>query len=126
MPSSHIRKGNAWKNGYSNYKSTGRYEKNRKRDLEKHLEAHPNDEVAKGTKIKYRRKKPLNKNGWTYSAFKTMDKKFRAEHCVTKSQCKFWAMANKLRRATEGEMQSMSKKERESFNREMKRERKNG
>lgn len=66
MPSAHIRKGNAWKNGYSNYKTKGQYEKNRKRDLNHHLEDHPTDKVAEKalSTIKYRRKKPAAKQGW--------------------------------------------------------------
>lgn len=61
------RAGTAWKQGYTAYKASGRYEKNRKRDLRKHVSENPNDNVAAkavGAPIKYRRKKPAKKQGW--------------------------------------------------------------
>jgi len=51
------RAGLAWKNGYSVYKTTDKYGKNRERDLRAHLEEFPNDETAKAAlkNIRYRR-----------------------------------------------------------------------
>lgn len=49
---------------YTAYKAKGQYEKNRTRRLEAHKAAHPNDKVAAGAKVKYRRKKPLADQGW--------------------------------------------------------------
>ena len=54
------------KGGYKVYESLGKYEKNRKRRLERHLKKYPNDETAKKAlgNIKYRRYKPHTTGGW--------------------------------------------------------------
>lgn len=51
---------------YQVYKATGRYEKNRKRRLERHLKAYPEDAVAKAAlkTIEYRRYTPKTTGGW--------------------------------------------------------------
>lgn len=109
------RSGKAWKDGYTVYKTTCRYEKNRKRRLSKHIADNPNDSSAASaiTKIKYRRKTPKVKDGWTAAAFKNVDKKFRSENMVTKEQCRFWANANKMMKKTENQLRHMSKEQRE-------------
>lgn len=46
---------------YAAYKATNRYDKNRKRRLDRHLKAHPNDKQAEKARkgvITYRRQKP--------------------------------------------------------------------
>ena len=108
------RPGQSWKNGYSNYKAKGQYEKNRARDLERHVSANPTDAVAEKAmgKIKYRRKTPTNKGGWANNAFKTESKEFKSS-LTTKSARAFWAMALKLRKATNNEMAHMPKSLRE-------------
>lgn len=60
------RSGQSWKTGYTSYKAANRYQKNRERDLQAHIDANPNDQVAaKALKsVKYRRKKPGAKQGW--------------------------------------------------------------
>ena len=60
------RSGQAWKNGYSNYKVSARYQKNRARDIQHHIDENPNDKVAVKAlgNIKYRRKAPGKKQGW--------------------------------------------------------------
>lgn len=54
------------KGSYKVYESLGKYEKNRKRRLERHLKKYPNDETAKKAlgKIEYRRYKPHTRGGW--------------------------------------------------------------
>lgn len=51
---------------YATYKATGRYEKNRKRDLERHIKKFPDDECAKAAlkNISYRRYTPHVVGGW--------------------------------------------------------------
>lgn len=118
------RSGKAWKDGYSTYKAAAKYEKNRKRSLTKHVKANPTDTVAEkalASPIKYRRKKPVNPNGWTYSAFKTVDKKTRSEQMVTKEQCKFWAMALKLEKKSRNESMYLPKDVRAKLNEERRR-----
>lgn len=111
------------KDAYSAYKASGRYEKNRARRLSKHLVNHPNDEVAQTAtkKISYRRTKPNNDLGFSYSAFKYVDKKMRSEQMVTKSQCHFWAFALKLRKKTENEMRHLPKDVRRQISQEKER-----
>jgi hypothetical protein len=57
------------KGSFAVYKSTCRYEKNRKRRLERHLKAYPEDAVAQAAlgNIKYRRYTPNTKGGWANS-----------------------------------------------------------
>lgn len=54
------------KGSFAVYKSTCRYEKNRKRRLERHLKAYPEDTVAQAAlgNISYRRYTPNTKGGW--------------------------------------------------------------
>jgi hypothetical protein len=42
-----MRAGKAWKDGYTNYKMTGRHEKNKIRRLERYIKNNPKDEQAK-------------------------------------------------------------------------------
>ena len=110
------RPGQSWKNGYSNYKAKGQYEKNRARGLERHVAANPTDAVAEKAmgKIKYRRKTPTNKGGWANNAFKNESKEFKSS-VTTKSARAFWAMALKLRKTTVNEMQHLPKSAREKM-----------
>lgn len=54
------------KGSFAVYKSSCKYEKNRKRRLERHLKAYPEDTVAQAalSNIKYRRYTPNTKGGW--------------------------------------------------------------
>lgn len=108
------RSGKAWKDYYNAAKSLNKSVKNRTTAIEKHLDQHPNDDVAaKAVKsVSYRRYTPNNKLGWTYSAFKNVDKKLRTEQIVTKQQCFDWAQAFKIRKKTENAMRHLTKVER--------------
>ncbi len=79
------------KGTYAVYDSKATYNKNRKRDLNKHIKKNPNDECAKKAlgNVHYRRKKPNNKGGW-------IDRKSDAFQGLTKSQAKALAQALKL------------------------------
>lgn len=110
------RSGTAWKNGYTSYKASSQYEKNRRRDLQTHLKDHPNDEVAQKAvgSIKYRRKKPNAKNGWTFAAFKNESKEFRST-VRTKSESMFWAQARKMEKKSANVMRHAPKTLREAM-----------
>ena len=57
------------KNAYANYKAESRYEKNRRKRLERAIKQQPNNEQLKQAlnSISYRRKKPNSKYGWVSS-----------------------------------------------------------
>ena len=122
------RAGKAWKEAYGAYKTGGKYEKNRRRRLNKHIAANPEDKVAAAAtnKIEYRRGKPKSPLGWTYSAFKNVDKKFRSENMVTKEQCQFWAYALKIQKKVANEMMHLPKDVRERMRQENKSNKKGG
>lgn len=76
---------------YATYKATGRYEKNRKRDLERHLKKYPNDECAKAAlkNISYRRATPKAVGGW-------IDRKDPSYHGVPANTAQVIAQVKKI------------------------------
>lgn len=87
------------KGTYAVYDSKATYNKNRKRDLNKHIKENPNDECAKKAlgNVHYRRKKPNNKGGW-------IDRKSDAFQGLTKSQAMSLARALKLAKKVTNEL----------------------
>lgn len=82
------------KGSFAVYKSACKYEKNRKRRLERHLKAYPEDKVAQEalSNIKYRRYTPNTKGGWaTVKTTGSLQK-------LTKEESRKSALARKLAR----------------------------
>lgn len=87
------------KGSYAVYDSQSKYNKNRKRDLKKHIKVNPNDDCAKKAldNVKYRRKKPNKKMGW-------VDSRSIAFQGLTKAQSTRLARALKLAKTVTNEL----------------------
>lgn len=81
------------KGGYATYKAKGQYEKNRKRRLERHLKAYPEDATAQAAlkAISYRRYTPKTKGGW-------INRKDVAYHGVPIGEAQLIARAKRVAR----------------------------
>ena len=87
------------KGTYAVYESQSKYNKNRKRDLAKHIKQNPTDECAKTAlkNVEYRRKKPNTKGGW-------VDRKQEVYQGLTRAEAKLMAQIIKNAKKVSNEM----------------------
>lgn len=109
---------------YTAYKAKDSYKKNRTRALNRHIDQHPNDDVAaKAVKnITYRRKTPKADQGWvtgkvmydmgSYVGCNEKDRNFSGMHskATQKKIAQYMRMSRKLANAAQYQQKKVTKK----------------